>query len=792
MAAQPKQSVASEVLVNDRTLIVPAPPLSLTTSGDLVWIALSDGKVEVRNARTGEVERRFEPALATAKTDNTASVAGGAASSSNAAAVSNPSSAVTILSNLANRVLGGSQTVPGNGVAPPGPPNLKKRSEEPPTQVTVHVRTLLAVPIADGSTQMWLGLSNGAIEVYKCSDLLNNSVGSLSASSGGSFLVVLCKHTAAVTCLAEFGGYVYSGSEDQRIAQWRAAHLSFSNLFTSPLAHQGAVRCLHAEGNAVVSGSDDCTVKVWDVGEGTMRLTGYFHSRSGGVLSLCRAGELMWSGDASGQVVRWHIRTCEAVTMHSPHRDRVLSLCHVGDRVYSGSADGTMGIFCAETGQLLQQITDQALGWVTAVACPAELSRYVVWSASADGSVRCWYQDEYVNMTADEFCFNDKSWYESGSTPYREFRAAVGQRTNRLKEQLEAIEQRDQQAMALLRRCSAVFGGGGEGFEGQRRRLQEQLAKAEERCNAAETRRTQKRDALAQLDRDIAATLALIQAAKNDLNLLVPGESERILAALPAVKAEDLVPYGQAPPPASAAPAAPPLLTPKAIAAPLAYASSTAVPLGPPPALAPLPPPPITTTTTAINTAATMPPPPPAATQSTLGVGGPLSIAPPPPPAPPVPTTSSLNGGAATTTNPPLPATAPTTTASPTTAAPLQPDAPSSPAAVHTSTPATAAGPVDDGVSWTNPNVGNYIQRRYYGASPSLRTIDLMKQERRRGRMPRVKVEPLQRERSHSVTSAANAKPHTSSVTEKSTATAAATTEATTVVATAAQPPRSK
>ena len=793
MASWQQQSVASEMLVNDRTLVLPAPPVSLTTSGDLVWIALSDGKVEIHNARTGEVVRRFEPATATVKIDDTVST--NAAAAGGSASPAPASSAAGILSNLTNRVLSSSPAASGSG-AMPGPSILKKRGEQEPSPLPspAHVRSLLAVPVADGSTHVWLGLSNGHVEVHDGGDLLHNSVGAAGESaSDRSFLAIMRRHTAAVTCLAEFGGFVYTGSEDQRIVQWRASQWSFVSLFASQSPHTGAVRCLYAEGNAVVSGSDDCTVKVWDVGEGTTRLTGYFHSRSGGVLSLCRVGELIWSGDAAGQVVRWHIRTCEAVAIHCPHRDRVLSLCHVGDRVYSSSADGTMGIFNAVTGQLLQQITDQALGWVTAVVCPAELSRFVVWSASSDGAVRCWYQDEYVSMSADELRFNDASWYECSSTPYREFRAAIGQRTNRLKRQLEATEQRDRQTMTLLRRCSTVFGGGGADFEEQQRRLQELLTKAEERCAAAQARQAQKREAVTQLDRDIAATLALLQAAKNELNQLLPGEAERLLATMATVNADDLMPYGQTPPPSSSSTAAASAALP-ASTAPTAYATGTAVPTGPPSALMPLPAPP---------TAAAPPPPlPPPATTSTLGVGGPLSTAPPPPPPSALPPPSSaVSTGTGASTNPPPPASstaATTTAAAATAAAPVATTTstarppPSAPAAALPAAASRSAQPaMDDTVRWTNPHVGNYIQRRYYGASPSLRTIDLMRRERHRGRLPHVKVEPLQRHRSHSATSNLPSKSRTSSAAGKKSAATTATIT-TTVTAAAAKPAPSK
>ncbi|KEG07532.1 hypothetical protein DQ04_09521010 [Trypanosoma grayi] len=46
------------------------------------------------------------------------------------------------------------------------------------------------------------------------------------------------------------------------------------------------------------------------------------------------------------------------------------------------------------------------------------------------------------------------------------------------------------------------------------------------------------------------------------------------------------------------------------------------------------------------------------------------------------------------------------------------------------------------GVQWTNKNVGYYIQRRYYGAEPSLRAPALEKRQLRQKRMPSVKVEP--------------------------------------------------
>ncbi|CBZ29925.1 conserved hypothetical protein [Leishmania mexicana MHOM/GT/2001/U1103] len=869
MPSQRQHSVASELLVSDRVLVVPAPPLFIATVGDVVWITFSDGEVEVRNTRTGEVVRRFEPAVSAVPT-------------------SGPTDSATV-------GVGGA-----TGMSAP----LKWDSNKgTASALTVHsvavVRTLLAVPTADGETHVWMGLSNGCIEVHE-GDTFPSSSGEASVNasnrpSTGSLIALLRKHTAAVTSLAEFGGYVYSGSEDHQILQWRACQYMYARFFRSHCPHDGPVRCLYAEGNALVSGSDDCTVKVWDIGDGNMRLTGYFHSQSGGVLALCRVGELMWSGDASGQVVRWHLRTCEAVGIHAPHSGRVLSLCRVGHRVYSGSSDGTMGIFDAASGQLLQRITDQALGWVTAVECPAKLSRFVVWSCSADGAVRCWYQDEYASMSADEARFDDGSWYDSGSTPYREFRAAAGQRTQRLKQQLEVIEHRDSQAMALLRHCSTVFGGSVSERGMQQQRLQDQFAQLEEQCRVAEEHLATKRSKIAQMDRDIAAALALLQNTRCELNLLIPGEAERVLSSMPAVTTEDLVAY--TPTPALA------LLGTSAAAPPINTTTTVALaPVAPPPPSSlsrPLPPPMVTVPGSAA--AASALPLPPAATTSTLGVGGPLTSVPLPLPPPVTVVPRPGSDGIAV----PAPGSSislqqhlsvPTAGASvPALTAGIAPAVSAAGAGVGAAGVGVgvgaagagvgigaagagvgvgvgaagagagvgaagagagvgvgaagagvgvgaagagvgvgaagagvgvgaagagvgaagagvggAAGSIgtgrvpagvgadaaaaeksagaapypDDGFRWTNPHVGNYIQRRYYGASPSLRTTDLMKSERRRGRLPRVKVEALQRNRSRSRSppTALEAKSRSTSVKAKR---ATTTTEtATTVVKT--------
>lgn len=756
-AVKPKNSVASSLLVNDRTLIVPSPPITMTASGNVVWIALANGSVEVRNTRTGETLRRFDPVLA--------------------APVIPPSQ--QLLANV--EAAKGKQSSFLSALASKGRPFGSKG--EAPSPSSVVVRSLLSVPTASGNCYIWLGLSNGCIEVHEGGDLLHDGTTSVPM---GDLIYLLRKHSAGVVCLAEFGGYVYSGSEDSYIVQWRSSHGIYVRVFSSQNPHEGAVRCLYAEGNAVVSGSDDCTVKVWDVGSGTMRLTGYFHARSGGVSALCRVGECMWSGDAKGQIVRWHLRTCEAASIDQPHQSGVLSLCRIGDRVYSGSADGTLGIFEAQTGRILHHITDQSQGWLTSVVCPAALSRFVVWTSSLDGAVRCWYQDEYCTMAPDEVRFNDPSWYESGSTPYREFRAAVGQRIQLLQSQLEQVKSRDNQAMDLLQRCSTFFGGGGgPEVAAQQARLQSQLNQTEERCRQIEQKLSLKRDEVANIDKDISLTLALLQNARSELNVISPGYLERIMVGLPEIPTDEITAYtsavstdgplGSNGTATTSIPLQPP--PPSTYATLVAPSTGAVMPL---PSIPPPPPPNLPGVAAGIpppslpNFSVPIPPPPPAVPLSSLGVGGPL-LPPPPPPIPPgLPTFSSGGGGDG---GPPL--LLATSTALPTLGVgsvpgeiplPPPPSVPQPPqlqqqtlglaaevvpivggAAATADAATSAAGQQHfekqklSSIAWTNPHVGNYIQRRYYGATPSLRTPDLMKQERQRGRMPIVPVVPLVR-----------------------------------------------
>lgn len=779
--------VASELIVNDKTFAVAAPPLAMAVSRHLVWMSFADGGCEVRNTRTAEVVKRFSSSNSNGSRNNTA---GGAPL------------------GFGGGGGGGYTGAPlGRNRDAAGSPANKNSA------VTIHA--ILSVVTRAGEPHVWLALSTGAIEVHH--------------GETAALIATLRLHVGgAVNALAEFGGLVYSAGKDQHVVQWRLEGQRYVRAFlgsgSAGGGHEGEIISLYAEGNALVSGSADDTVKVWDVGSGQMQLTGYFHAQQHGVTALCRGnsgsadgvgsdGGVMWSGDGTGHIARWSLRSCEVLDILRPHAAKVTALQRCGSRVYSSSADGTIAVLCAATGTILKRIEDQATGWVTCLASPAQLTRFVVWSADSHGRVQCWYQDEHSFATRDGELLSDTAWYRSGSTPYGEFRRSIGESNARLAEQLLAAECRDPRVTAILRMCCPNYGsklihhkkrnkskgsdGDGDGdtaatvsnanrndAERQYARLQDQMRMVEDRRSrvAQDLRRTSEDNG--HVERDLATIMALLNAAVADLNMLSPGYGDRLVATMPAVPvvqpgsggvggsyspggipiynssitggagavggipgilptagggagAVSSLPTNPMLPP-------PPLSTAATTAAPIGSASMgipgvgvggvvaplqplyTGVPLGAAsatgvPGVSPvmLPPPggsiilPGQTSTTAMSA------------QQPLGVGGQLGSA------------GTGPGGVGTGTGGPqlshqqqvVALLASFNRSNNNTAGGIDP----------------ATGAAADAVDWVNPNVGNYIQRRYYGAAPGLRAPDLSRRERQRGRMPIVKVVPLQR-----------------------------------------------
>ncbi|RNE96849.1 hypothetical protein TraAM80_09696, partial [Trypanosoma rangeli] len=281
--------------------------------------------------------------------------------------------------------------------------------------------------------------------------------------------------------------------------------------------HTNYVRCLYAEGSAVVSGSDDCTVRVWDAGCGETQLTGHFHGRAG-VSAVCRVGVTMWSGDNEGRVIAWKLSTCEALRVLHAHGGRVVSLRKIGSRVYSGGADGIIAVFDAEDSQLVQRIEEHRGARITAIVGPSELRRFFVWSCDTDKKIRCWYQDEYVPMTGDQERFTEGFWYNTGSTPYREFRESVLRQNKFLREKLMMSAKQNTRMLDLMSFSSTLLSPKKMQQQEVSIRKEHQLAKERQELVEGEVRKSKEK--LQTLENEARTVLELLRVAQAELGVL--------------------------------------------------------------------------------------------------------------------------------------------------------------------------------------------------------------------------------------------------------------------------------
>nr|CCC52105.1 conserved hypothetical protein [Trypanosoma vivax Y486] len=362
-----------------------------------------------------------------------------------------------------------------------------------------EVWAVITVFIQCTALHVWMGLSSGAIEVYDAQSFV------LSHRRTG--------HAGGVYCLAEFGGYVYSGSSDFKVGQWDAEGAQLLRMLHG---HSNYVRCLYAEGNAIVSGSDDCTVRVWDVGSGTTQLTGHFHGHAG-VSALCRVGVTMWSGDDGGRVVAWRLDTCEALHVLQVHSGRVTSLRKVGSRVYSGGADGVIVVYDAEESRVLHRIDNHKGARVTSFLAPSQLQRFCLWSSSSDKVIRCWYHDEYVPLTGDQERFTDPFWYSTGSTPYREFRESLLKHIGTQRSALKGMIGTNPYIMDMLNLSNF---NDVNGLRTRECSLKDELVMVKSRQQAAENELQAIQGRLESIDKETNVVLGLLRAAQAELNAL--------------------------------------------------------------------------------------------------------------------------------------------------------------------------------------------------------------------------------------------------------------------------------
>lgn len=332
-----KSQAMDRVGTDTKSIHTQSPVLSMAiTPSSTMWLAMQDGRVEVRDVHTGQLVHTF----------------------------------------------------PTMGVR-------QRRSK---------VWSMLSIPDAvNHASQVWLGLSSGAIEVY---------------SEDYQLLRQLSKHVAGVYCLAQSAGmYAFAGSSDFLVSQWR---VSDGQLLRILKGHSNYVRCLYAESSVLISGSDDETIRVWDTTSGQClhRFT-HLHRSRGGVSALCRVGTSMWSGDDTGSMVVWQLKNGQVLLVCTQLTTRITAIRKIGSRVYVGSADGQVCVFNASDCTLMTRLTDHAGSHITAISCAIEVDRYYVWSGSADNTIRCWHHDEHHPMTTKREGTLDMRWYYSTQQPYK-------------------------------------------------------------------------------------------------------------------------------------------------------------------------------------------------------------------------------------------------------------------------------------------------------------------------------------------------------------------------------------
>lgn len=460
--------------------------------------------------------------------------------------------------------------------------------------------------VVNQETQMWMGLSSGAIEVYIESYQLRRH---------------LSKHLSGVYCLAQYrGAVVYAGSSDFTITQWRVQDGQLLRVMTG---HANYVRCLYADGSALVSGADDNAIRVWDAASGRcLHVYTHLHRESGGVSALCRVGTAMWSGDHSGAVAVWRLKDGAALLVCRQLSSRVTCLRKVGARVYAGSAEGRICVFNASDCTVVSWLDDHGGSSVSSIACAVEVDRYFVWSGSADNTVRCWHHDEHQPMTSDREGFLDMRWYYTTQRPYLQANEELLEQHREASELVVLSSGSD----AAVREFLDAFGEGRETAaarywlqDAKLKQTQKQCDRADEEARAMEAAVARKSPALSLLKEQLARLTEALQTARRNQPAPAPpapgvvavGAPPSVLPAVP-------------PPPSSTATAVPPLGGAPATATVAATTAVTAPGADASAALAPLQPP----SSSSISVLAPMPPPKAAVPPPPLAV---LPVSPPTP-----------------------------------------------------------------------------------------------------------------------------------------------------------------
>ncbi|XP_010938645.2 protein JINGUBANG [Elaeis guineensis] len=207
------------------------------------------------------------------------------------------------------------------------------------------------------------------------------------------------EHADSISCLAVYGGVIYSGSWDKTLKVWRVADL---RCLESIRAHDDAINGLVAHEGLVYSASADGKIKVWEKGRSMHCLKRVLEGRrdvSWNAVIICDEGRLVYGGGSDGRVMGWErdvgrdnwTLVCDVRT----HEMAVLCLCSMGEFVCSGSADKSIGVWRRESGGGLWRvgIIRGPEGPVKCLqaSCYSVGEGFMLYSGGLDKSLRVWW-----------------------------------------------------------------------------------------------------------------------------------------------------------------------------------------------------------------------------------------------------------------------------------------------------------------------------------------------------------------------------------------------------------------
>jgi WD40 repeat protein len=105
----------------------------------------------------------------------------------------------------------------------------------------------------------------------------------------------------------------------------------------------------------MITGSSDHTLRLWDLETGVVLKKMKGHRDKVEALAVSRDGQMIASGDGSGEIIVWHGETGESLTQPiKAHSDCIFSLDFSpdGTMLVTGSRDGMMKFWCTKTWQM--------------------------------------------------------------------------------------------------------------------------------------------------------------------------------------------------------------------------------------------------------------------------------------------------------------------------------------------------------------------------------------------------------------------------------------------------------